>query len=598
MKKEKKKTSWDLSYVYLSIEDWYKDLEKISVYLRLIEKYGSFDIISEQSDFVNLVLLSEKIEFKLSKLHFFLNLRNIDTTDEEINKMSYLVGEKSNLIEEKIIWLPHLFKRTGKERIFNWLKKNKALYRYIHYFDNFFRLSQYLLGEKEEKMLSIVSPSRDVIYSLYDELSVTDRKKKYIFINGKKNELTKTFYTHLLENTRPVEDQFLRKRAMKIANQHFIDYKNSFAKVYEGVVRCSIEEARIRGFKSYQDFYLNSDNINSSVLFILANIGRKYSYIPENYFKIKKKFLQLKKLFSSDLGIDIIRETKRKKYLIRDSKKEIQNALILLGKKYEKRLHVAMQDGRIDYYENIHKIDGAYSSSIYGFDPIILMNWTYNKSSLFTLAHEVGHSVNSLFINDYQSFPNHKISIVLAEVASIMNENLLFEYLYNKEKSEKEKLSLLQERIEDIIGTFFTQLWFSEYENEIHTFIQDRKFVGAKIMAETWLRKRREFLGEEVNLDKVFMHGWPRISHFFHSPYYVFKYAIALAVSFNFLDDLKRNGPEKYIDFLKIGSSIYPTDALSGFGISLKDDKMYDSMIFYLKKLINRFEALASKIFN
>ncbi|CAH1762393.1 9328_t:CDS:2 [Entrophospora sp. SA101] len=282
----------------------------------------------------------------------------------------------------------------------------------------------YILPEDKEKLLSQVSISRHASAELYDTLTYADRQPVFIDYEGKKQELTLTLYTKIMEKSHPKEDQNFR-------------YEHSFAKIYEGILRTSVEELEIRSYQSTLEIGLIGDNIPKEVYTLLIKIGQKNTRLYRNFLQIKKKAFSLTKFYATDTSLKIIPQY-QKQFTVDESIVLIKKVLQALGAEYQKKLNLALQPGRIDYFEDTNKLN--------------------------TLIHELGHSVHTLFAEENQPYPDANYPIILAEVASTLNEHLLFDYLYQKSQNKEEKIYLLQSRIEEIMGTFFRQIQFAKFE--------------------------------------------------------------------------------------------------------------------------------------
>ncbi|CAH1759002.1 22845_t:CDS:2 [Entrophospora sp. SA101] len=330
------------------------------------------------------------------------------------------------------------------------IKDNQDLQIYQHKFELFFRLDKYVLVEEQEKLLSQVSASRHLATELYDTLVYADRSPIFVEYEGKKQELTLSLYTKIMEQTQPQTEQEFR-------------YQHSLAKVYEGILRTSIEELTIRGYQSTLAMGLIADNIPSKIYENLIAAGQANSNLLREFVQIKKNYLGLTKFYGTDNSLKIVGHYQQQ-FTVNQAIVLIKEVLTVLGPKYQEKLNLALQPGQIDYYEDTNKRQGAYSSGGEGVEPIILLNWDETLNSVNTLIHELGHSVHTLLAEESQPYPNAHYPIILAEVASTLNEHLLFDYLYRHSKSKDEKIYLLQNRIEEVIGTFFRQIQFAKFE--------------------------------------------------------------------------------------------------------------------------------------
>lgn len=458
----------------------------------------------------------------------------------------------------------------------------------------FFRLDKYVLDEEKEKLLSQVGISRHISAEIYDVLAYADRQPVFIDYKGKKQELTLALYAEIMEKSHPVEDQNFRYEINQKRHAQFQEKKHTFAKVYEGILRTNVEELVIRGYQSTLVMGLLTDNIPSKVYENLIFVGQESAKFYRDFLQIKKEYFGLTKFYGTDASLKIAQKYKHE-FTVDEAVTLIKKILKKLGQEYQEKLTLALQPGKIDYYEDTNKREGAYSSGGDGVEPIILMNWDDTLNSVNTLIHELGHSVHTLFAEKNQPYPNARYPIILAEVASTLNEHLLFDYLYQHSQTKEEKIYLLQSRIEEIMGTFFRQIQFAKFEWETHKLVEKNIPLTADNLADLFQKINEEF-GNDV-LDKKEPgkknYFWPRISHFFHSPYYVYKYAVAITVSFKLYQDIKNsNDSENLLRFLKAGGHKDPLEILHDIGVDLDQKEIYQPLLANLQKMLREWKKL------
>jgi len=247
------------------------------------------------------------------------------------------------------------------------------LQTYQHRFAVFFRLDKYILAEEKEKLLSQVNISRHVSAEIYDTLAYADRQPVFLDYKGKKKELTLALYTEIMEKSRPAEDQNFRYEVNQKRNANFQEKKHSFAKVYEGILRTSVEELTIRGYQSTLVMGLLADNIPSKVYENLIRVGQENAKLYRDFLQVKKEYFGLTKFYGTDVSLRVVQKYEHK-FTVDEAVVLIKKVLKILGQEYQEKLTLALQSGRIDYYEDNNKREGAYSSGGDGVEPIILMN--------------------------------------------------------------------------------------------------------------------------------------------------------------------------------------------------------------------------------
>ncbi len=583
-KNAKNEYKWNFKHLYDNHDKWMKDLQKIEKLILDLKKLkGKLNI---KNNFVKFLKMDKEIDIIVSKLNQYIHYSDIDTTDISYQKLSGIFSTKITSLLPEVSFISNEIKEIGEKTIFSWINADKKLEEYRYPYKVFFRNSKYILDKSSEKLLSMVIQSRDNSSSIYDLLAYADRKIVKINYENKEQELTTTLYKEIIENSNPLKDQQLRIDASKKISLNIIENKHSFAKIYEGIIIKNFEDVKIYNYDSCLQKSLNSDNVDVNIYKNLIKIGKKYSNLFVDYCNIIKHHYKFKKFYSTDRNLKLIKSID-KKYSVEDAKKIIKEALKPLGEEYLSFLDIAWSKNRIDYFEDTNKRDGAYSSGGTGVEPIILMNWDDTINSVNTLAHEVGHSVHTLFSDKYQPFAIANYPIILAEVASTINEHLLFDYLYKNTNDKKEKIFLLQNRILDIMNTFFRQIHFADFELQVHEMVEKGIPLNSENLVNLFDKISNEFGYNvfDINEDNK-SYSWPRISHFFHSPFYVYKYATCIVASFKLFNDVKNGNSKNLLNFLKSGGKKDPLDILKDFGIDYSKEDNYLELINVLKSMI------------
>ena len=588
---------WDFTNLYPTIDDWKKDLniivEKLKEIIAFKGKLNNKDI------FKKYLQLDDEINLIASKLGQYLHMGDIDTTNLVYQELSGIFANTINELSSQLAFISPELKAIDEQIIMGWIKSDSELQKYEYGYRKFFREAQHILSERDEEILSLVSRSRGAAYDIYDLLAYADKKPVYVNYQGKEQKLTQALYSEITEETDPLDDQKLRAETAKLFVQHLTDKKHSFARVYEAILQGSVESVKLRGYKNTLQAALSSDDVTEDIYESLIKYGRQTSHLNVRYNEILKKYFKFNKYYASDSRLKLVKNVPsvNKKYSVEEAKNIIRESLKMLGPEYLSQLEIAWSDNRIDYFEDTNKRVGAYSSGGNGVEPIILMNWDNTISSVNTLAHEAGHSVHTLLADANNPRPLSNYPIILAEVASTVNEHLLFDYLYKNAQSDDEKIYLLQNRIEEITGTFFRQIQFADFEWSAHKMVENNKPLDADKLADLFEKISNDF-GSSV-FDKYEEnskpYGWTRILHFFNSPYYVYKYATCIVASFKLYNDVLNNNPQTLINFLKQGGRKEPLLILKDIGIDYTDEKVYDGLINKLTSLIDDLEVLLNK---
>lgn len=601
--KDKKKYCWDFTHLFANNDAWKKTLPQFDKFVeQVLTLKGKLNNIN---NFKKYLTISKEITTLGSKVAQYLHYGDLDTTNLEYQELSSLFEIQQNKISEKLAWIEPEIKAIGSKTIKEWIASDQELKAYSHDMEVFFKFERFILSEHDETLLSKVNKSRGAVGGIYDTLVYADKEKVMFNYQNQEQELTQTLYLDILENSDPVQDQKLR---IHMANKFTNDIKNkkhSLAQIYENICEVAVEEIKIRNNDQEPDKKKRLTTLEQSLLGDdvplvlyenLIKVGQKHAVLVEQFYNLKRNFFKLKKFYGTDTSLKMT-TMPNKKITVEQGIASVKEILAVLGDEYLEQLELALLPSRIDYYEDTNKRVGAYSSGGSGVEPIILMNWDDSLNSLNTLAHELGHSVHTLFSEKYQEYPNANYPIILAEVASTVNEHLAFDYLYNKATNDQERIYLLQSHIETVIGTFFRQIQFAEFEWKAHQLVETQTPLNADILADLYETTSNKY-GQKV-LDKADeknkSYSWPRILHFFHSPYYVYKYATSITVSYKLYEDIKQGKKENLINFLKAGGSKYPLDILKDAGVDLMQINVYNPLVNNLKKMIEKLGQLINK---
>ncbi|WP_348735925.1 oligoendopeptidase F [Spiroplasma endosymbiont of Ammophila pubescens] len=585
---------WDFNHLYSNHEAWKKDLAKI---VKKLEEIITFKgKLNQMAVFKKYIFLDEEIDLIANKMGQYLHMGDINTTDLSYQELAGTYSNTLNQISSQLAFVAPELKTIGEKTIMTWIKEDSALSAYEYSYRKFFKNAKYILSERDEEILALVTLSRSVAYELYDLLAYADKKPTFIDYQGTKTELTNTVYSEIMEKSDPLGEQEFRIKTAQLFSEHLVDKKHSFARIYEGIIQYSVESVRLRGYKNTLQASLNNDDVSEEIYASLIKYGRENSHLFVQYNELLKKHFKFKKFYLTDRSLKLVKNIASldKKYTVEDSKKMIRESLQPLGNEYLTQLELVWSDHRIDYFEDTNKRSGAYSSGGSGVQPIILMNWDDTIGSVNTLAHEAGHSVHTLLADLNNKYPLNSYPIILAEVASTVNEHLLFDYLYKYAESKEEKIYLLQNRIDEIMATFFRQIHFADFELSAHKMVENNEPLDADKLANLFDQKSNEF-GYTV-FDKHELqqktYSWPRILHLFHSPYYVYKYATCIVASFKLYNDVINGHPEYLLNFLKQGGRKEPLAILKDIGIDYTDANVYNGLITKLTEMINNLTQL------
>ncbi|WP_258871639.1 oligoendopeptidase F, partial [Halobacillus trueperi] len=541
-----------------------------------------------------LLSFQDKISHKIGLLYTYAHMRNDqDTTNAHYQEMNAKaenlytkIASAMSFIVPEILALPE-----GKVRSF--IESYEPLELYEHTLDEITRQRAHVLSEKEEKLLAGFSeiganPSQTFGALNNADLTFPTIKNE----KGEEVDLTHGRYINFLKS----DDREVRKSAFDAMYDTFGSFKNTFASTLGGHVKKNNFNASVRKYDRARQAKLDSNNIPESVYDNLLEAVNERLPLLHRYAELRKEVLDLDEVHMYDLYTPLVKDAEME-VTYEEAQDLVIKGLEPLGEEYVNIVKEGFENRWIDVEENKGKRSGAYSSGHYGTNPYILMNWQDNVNNLFTLAHELGHSLHSYYTHQNQPYRYGNYSIFVAEVASTCNEALLNDYMIKKTNSEKEKLYLLNNFLEGFRGTVFRQTMFAEFEHEIHVQAQNGEALTAEKLTEIYYELNKKYFGENIVIDEKIGLEWARIPHFYMG-YYVYQYSTGYAAAQALAGQILEEGEpavERYKNFLKAGSSDYPIEVLKQAGVDMTSKDPILSALDVFEEKLNEMEQLLKK---
>jgi oligoendopeptidase F len=417
--------------------------------------------------------------------------------------------------------------------------------------------------------------------------------------DGEKIKLTHGNYANILNTSRVRAD---RKKAAENFYPLYADNKNTIAAIYKGICDKDVAFARSRKFESSLEAKLDSNNISLEVYKNLVETVGENTNGLQKYHQLRAQYMNLVGDYHAyDSRLTLVEH--HKKYDFEEAKQLVLESIEPLGIDYKNKYQQALENGWIDVYENEGKSSGAYSMGVYGVHPFILMNYNGTQDHVFTLAHELGHSLHTMLSEENQPFNLHEYTIFVAEVASTFNERLLLDLMLKRSTDPLEKAALLQQSIENIIGTFFIQTMFADFEWQSHQMVEKNQPMTADSLTELCESLDKKYYGSEIFTKDHKNIFWARIPHFYRSPFYVYQYATSFAASAKLYEDVKQGlesgnnqALTQYLNLLKSGGNNYPVEQLKLAGADLTQKETILAVIRQLDEQIDELELLLKEI--
>ncbi|WP_024621650.1 oligoendopeptidase F [Metaclostridioides mangenotii] len=581
------KFKWQLDKMYSSKEAIEKDIKTVKEYINEVKEYKG-KLGENKENFLNALSVYENASKLVQNLYVYTHMKQhedtrINTYQGDASRTEMLSAELS-MATSYIV--PEIL--AMDEKLLNEFLKDEKVSFYKKFVDDLLRDKPHTLSEREEELLAATSEISSVPENVYDMLAYADMEFPEIEDeNGEKVRISHSNYSLYIKN----KDKRVRKDAFEAEFNTYGMYKNTFASTLYGAIKSEIFYAKVRNHKSAIEASLFEDDINVEVYDNLISAIDESLPTLNKYIELKKKFLGLDEIHMYDLYVPLT-----EKYDIKIPYEEAQdiilNALAPLGEDYLNVIRKAFSEGWIDVYENEGKKGGAYSWGSYGSHPYILMSYKDDLNSLFTLIHELGHSVHSYYSKSTQPYIYSSYKIFVAEVASTLNELLLINYLLEKSDSKEEKIYLLNYYLEQFRTTVYRQTMFAEFEKITHAKIEEEEPLTAEEFTNIYYDLNKKYYSKSTVVDELIGLEWARIPHFY-SNFYVYKYATgfsaASALSKQILTG-EEAAKERYINFLKSGGSDFPLNQLRVAGVDMEKKESVEEAINVFKSLVDELE--------
>ncbi len=585
-----KEYTWNLESIFATDNSWENDCQSLA---RLIPEMEALKgTLSESGKTMFEILQKRDALFeKLEALFVYASMRRDEDTTNSTYQGMYdramqlyvRAGTAASFIDPEILALP-------QEKQDQFEQSYPELKLYQHQLHDLSRNRPHVRSAEVEAILAAaneVSEAPDAIFSMIDN---ADLKLPTITNEeGQEVELTKGNYLVYIRST----DRRVRQDAFEGLHKTFLKQRNTIAATLSAQVKGNIFYTRQRGFTSARERAIFRNNIPISVYDNLITTVHEHIPLLNRYLKLRKRMLQLDELHMYDLYVPIVEET-TDEVSYEEARESVIMALSPLGENYTNILRRAFTERWIDVYETPGKRGGAYSGGSYATQPFILLNFQNKRDSMYTLAHELGHSMHSSFTRNNQPFQYGDYTIFVAEVASTLNEGLLTEYLLKTNTNPAVRLALLNHSLEDLRGTLYRQTMFAEFEHLIHKSAEEGQSLTADALSSAYHELNATYYGGETTIDELIDIEWARIPHFYYN-FYVYQYATGISAASALVQQILNEGQpavDRYLKFLSSGSSEYSIDLLKKAGVDMTTPEPIRLALQVFEKHLTQMEEL------
>lgn len=578
---------WNMEDVYANEELWRTDIEKVKNLLPDLSKRQG-KILSSSENFKNTIELINTIELLVEKIYFYANQKYYE--DLGNSKYQAFSNEASDLLTEfyavSSFVEPELLS-VDEDKIMSYINETD-MGDYRQYFRDLFRQKNHILSAELEEILAQTQTFSGGAVDIFSVFNNADLKFSTIKDeNGREAQLTHSTFILYLES----KNRSVRENAFKSLYKSYNDFRNTLAATYINSLKKDSFYANVRKYSSSRQMYLEGNAIPESVYDRLIETVNNNIGLLHRYISVRKKVMKLEELHLYDVYVPMA-DTFNKNISYEEAEEIVTEGLRPMGDEYINLLKKGFDNRWIDVYENEGKKSGAYSWSVYGTHPYVLLNYQPNLNSVFTIAHEMGHALHSYYSNNNQIYSNAGYKIFVAEVASTCNEVLLINHLIKNADSKKEKAYLINHFLEQFRTTLFRQTMFAEFENIVHSMVDNGEPVNCEILCKKYYDLNKKYFGDDIVIDKEIEMEWARIPHFY-TAFYVYQYATgfsaAVALAKKILDE-GDSAVEDYKKFLKAGCSDYPIEILKWAGVDLSSSEPIELAMKTFEELLNEFE--------
>ena len=582
------KFKWTIDEMYADEAAMEKDIEKVKGLIEESKKYKG-KLADSEENLYQALYISEQASRLLQNLYVYAHMKSHE--DTRINKNQGNATKTEMLSTELSMATSYMVPEIiamDSEKLEKYLKNEKLSY-YKKYVDEILRMKPHTLSEKEEELLAAASELSSTPESTYDMLSYAD----LVFpeITDEKGEKVKVNHANFNLFLKS-KDARVRKDAFEALYSSYGQYRNTFASTLYGGIKSEIFYAKARNYESALQGSLFQDNVSIEVYDNLIEAVHENLHTLNKYVDLKKKFLGLDKINMYDLYVPLTDKFDME-IPYEKAQEIILEALKPLGEEYLENVKKAFAEGWIDVYGNEGKQGGAYSWGSYDSKSYILMSYKDDLNSLFTLIHEMGHSMHSYYSKNAQPYLYSGYKIFVAEVASTLNELLLINYLLEKAESKEERVYLLNYYLEQFRTTVYRQTMFAEFEKICHAKVESGEPLTSEEFTNIYYDLNKLYYGEACEVNEEIGLEWARIPHFY-SNFYVYKYATGFSAASALSKQILEEGESavaRYKEFLKSGGSEFPLDQLRKAGVDMEKKESVEEALEVFKNLVDKLES-------
>jgi len=578
---------WDLTYLFKTQEDFNLALQTT---MGIIDKLATYKGQLHQEDkFVEYYRLQKQLtEIGLRAYQYASLLSDLNKKDANNAKQLQMVQIGFAKLSEACSFEEPELISIGKETILKFAHNHSELNEFVFGFEKLFRRQEHILDDNAEALLANFNRLATSGKELYSSLTVADMENSDVMLdNGEIVTITNSNYRAFIMKSKSPKE---REEIFRAVFSYYDIHKTTYANIYKTVLEADFAWMKARKYETSVESYLFNNAIPVDVYYSLTQVAKETTAPVKKYIQLRKKALGLETYHTYDRFLELVQTDKE--YEFEEARTLFFNSIKNFPKDFQDKAHDVLKEGFVDVYEAEGKRTGAYSSSMPDLHPYILLNYAKTLGDVFTVAHEAGHSMHSMYAAEGQPSALQDYTIFVAEVASTFNEHNLLDYIIkNSNASKNDRIALLQRAIDDIMSTFYRQTLFALYELEAHKLMENNQPITADVLSEIMINLYKEFYDMDITTEEVKQYVWAYIPHLFYTPFYVYQYATSFAASLKIYEDVKNNVEgafARYIGLLKSGGSKFPVEQLKDAGVDLTKKDAFVAVSNRLSELVNQ----------
>ena len=584
---------WDLTRIFKNDNEWEKEFKDISQKIKEIPNYQVNFTKSGKNLYTALAAITA-IERRLEKLYTYATMSSdVDTSNTHYLGYVAQVQDLASQMNASSAFVDPAILAIDEKKLHEFANEEPNLQLFAHKFDELNQKRPHTLAADKEKLIADANSALNSSSNTFNVLTNSDME--YGFTqddNGEMVQLTEGVYSTLIQSS----NRSVRQNAFNTLYDSYAQFNNTLASILAGNVKMQNYQAKVHNYSSAKEASLAANNIPNIVYDTLIDQVNKHLPLFHRYIALRKKILGLSDLQMYDMYVPLTGKPALS-YNFEEAKVEAKKALTFLGEDYLKQVNYIFNNHVIDPIESKGKVTGAYSGGSYDTDAYELLNWTNDVDSLYTLVHETGHSVHSMYTRQTQPYIYGAYPIFVAEIASTTNENLLTEYFLENIHDPKTRAFVLNYYLDAVKGTLFRQTQFAEFEQFIHEADQEGIPLTAETLNNAYSEINARYYGQDVEPGGDIAMEWSRIPHFYYN-FYVYQYATGFAAASALADGIVHGNHDertKYLEFLKAGSSDYPVNLVKKAGVDMTKPDYLENTFVTFEKRLNELEQLINR---